>query len=332
MGQADLSLRIVVNGTDHAFQREVDCSCGRCRLPHVRANTSVSLIAVTSNHEAVWHALIDVGAGVVNNLCDNLARYRSQQRVDILLLTHWHPDHTLGLNQLCESLQRSRERRAGHTLPINPIPIWCRPNTWAQLQSRHRYETERFLVPYHIPPSDANLPGQLLDPLDFSYIGIPIRITPITISHHTADFVGYCTAGFLIEGPRKRAALLWDLDSRNEWILHPTGSKYPTSIDARETQRRLQELDTLFLDCNTWHDETVLPRPTGHIGFERLQEYVRALAPRETVLIHLSGHEDGSGSFGWGWSNAVWESAAQAHWHDLPGRVVVLNPGDMRHL
>lgn len=124
----DTSLRIVVNGTDHSFQREVGCTCRRYKLPHLRGNTSVSLLAVHGNNEAIWHALIDAGSGAINNLFDNLSIYRGQPRVDQILLTHWHPDHTLGLNQLCEGLRRSRKRLDP---PIHKIPLWCRfGNLW----------------------------------------------------------------------------------------------------------------------------------------------------------------------------------------------------------
>lgn len=171
---------------------------------------------------------------------------------------------------------------------------------------------------------DSNLPpGQLLEPVKRS--DLKIEIQPITISHCTADLKGvYCTAGFVVTGPRgRRAGLLWDLDNQNGWIEHPDSN-------TRDAQQLLQNLDVLFMDCNTWEAEegeernTGQKKNTGHIGFVRLQQYVTVLHPKETVLIHLSGHADGPEHLGWGWSNAEWELNARAHWGDLPGQVCVL--------
>lgn len=164
-------------------------------------------------------------------------------------------------------------------------------------------------------------PGKLLETLRFPEVEVEIQ--PVTTSHLTADFGDtYCTSGFIVNSPRRRAALLWDLDNQNDWILNPSS----------EARQGLENLDLLFVDCNTWSVEEVSGKNTGHIGFERLRQYVNALQPRETVLIHLSGHEDGPGNHGWGWSNEEWEFNARQHWHELPGCVCVLNPGQMREM
>jgi len=312
----EISLRVVVNGTDHSFQRELGCDCGRCLNPSFRGNTSVSLIAVSGYNDLVWHGLIDAGAGVVNNLWDNLHIYRGEPRVDSLFLTHWHPDHTIGLNQLCETLRRSRTRLG---LSNEPIPLWARSETMKRVRERHPFEVERFLRPIN-DAVDNKDPGHLLEPLKFS--DIRVEVQPVAISHGTAG--PSSTAGFVITGPTgRRAGLIWDLDNQNDWVLAPSES----TKDACEA---LHRLDVLFMDCNTWRVEEVNGRNTGHLAFERLWRYAKALRPRETILIHLSGHEDGPGAPGWGWSNAEWELAARRHWADGPGHVSVLDPGDFR--
>jgi hypothetical protein len=165
-------------------------------------------------------------------------------------------------------------------------------------------------------------PGRLLEPLKFS--DFRIEVQPITISHVTAG--PYSTAGFVITGPTgRRAALIWDLDNTNDWILNPSAS-------TREARRLLERVDVLFMDCNTWRVEEVQGKNTGHIGFERLRLYVSAIEPRETVLIHLSGHEDGPENPGWGWSNLDWQLRARESWKALPGHVSVLNVGQFRVL
>lgn len=315
---SEVSLRIVVNGTDHSFQREIGCRCGRCLNPYFRGNTSVSLLAVVDYDEVAWHGLIDAGAGAINNLWANLYAHRREPRVDALFLTHWHPDHTLGLNQLCEGLKRSRARQG---LPETRIPWWCRADTQGRVATRHPYEVDSFLEPFRIVP-ESEEPGRLLEPLSFPDLRITVQ--PVTISNTTAG--PHSTAGFVITGPTgRRAGLLWDLDDQNDWIIDPS----PSTADAR---RLLHGLDVLFMDCNTWEVESVGGRTTGHIGFVRLQRYATALQPRETVLIHLSGHEDGPGNPRWGWSNEDCQLQARRQWRDGPGYVSVLNPGAFRVL
>jgi len=321
--QDSLSLCVVVNGTDHAFQRELGCSCARCKNPNFRANASVSLLLLDRKRELMWHALIDVGAGVVNNLYDNLASYRVP-RLDLVFLTHWHSDHVLGLNQLGESL-----RRTGGSTEL--IPLWCRWNSFKGfIRNTHSYEVGifdeqkdeykpgRFFT--LINRTDENeTPGELLRPVVAA--DGKVTVTPVTISHHTADLAGkYCTAGFIVDGPpQRRVAVLWDLDPNNNWINDPDN----------EAAKALTGLDALFIDCNTWIVDGSTGRPTGHVSFQTLKQYVRNLRPTETVLIHLSGHEDGVGQNGWGWTNAEWEREARRVWGEegLPGQVRCPNVG-----
>lgn len=318
---SDLSFRIIVNGTDHAFMREPGCKCGRCRLPHFRSNTSASLAVINhtkTQDELVWHALIDAGVGAINNLWDNFAEYGGDPRVDLILLTHWHPDHTLGLNHLAEGLRRSRRAL---TLPAGAIPVWCRSKTLDRLRQSHAYELgdSGLLTPYE-PLVESESPGVLLPPINTGALGLgaPISIQPLTISHETAG--AYSTAGFIIKRESgKRIALLWDLDKLNDaWVL---GGGTSEALSA------LRGVDVLFVDCNTWSAEG-----RGHITFQGLRQYVDVIRPSETVLIHLSGHEDGRGNPGFGWSNGEWEARARGAWRTDWGLVTVLNPGQIRTL
>jgi ribonuclease BN (tRNA processing enzyme) len=318
---SDVSFRIIVNGTDHAFMRELGCNCGRCRIPHLRGNTSVSLAVINhtkTQDELVWHALIDAGVGAINNLWDNFAEYSGEPRVDLILLTHWHPDHTLGLNHLSEGLRRSRR---AHGLSEGAIPVWCRLKTLERLQTSHAYELggSGLLTPYDILP-ESEQPGVLLSPINTGALGLDasMSIQPLTISHETAG--EHSTAGFIIKRESgKRIALLWDLDNLNDaWVVGGGSS---------DALRALQGVDVLFVDCNTWSAEG-----RGHITFQRLQDYVKVIRPAETVLIHLSGHEDKHGNPGFGWSNSEWEARARGAWRTDCGLVTVLNPGQIRTL
>ena len=101
---------IVVNGIGHAFLQEFGCSCNRCADRNHVANTSLSIIARDEKEGSiVWHTLVDCGLGVVTSLCNFFTP--EETRLDWLLFTHWHPDHSLELNRLCETLRRTSRRR-----------------------------------------------------------------------------------------------------------------------------------------------------------------------------------------------------------------------------
>ena len=120
-----MNYSIVVNGLGHAFLREFGCPCARCRQGQRMANTSASIIATDEeNGKIIWHALVDVGLGVVTSLCDLATP--DDARLDWLLFTHWHPDHSLVLNRLCETLRRRARLRAKS---VTKLPTWCRRGT-----------------------------------------------------------------------------------------------------------------------------------------------------------------------------------------------------------
>ena len=306
---------IVVNGIGHAFLREFGCSCRRCTSRDHVANTSLSIIGRDGGIR--WHALVDCGLGVVTSLC-NFFR-PDEARLDWLLLTHWHPDHSLELNRLCETLRRSSRRRGRDS---GRISTWCRKGTGRWIEKNHSYEWHR-----HLQPSiddEMHPPGVLLPAVPLARDDIDI--TPFTVSHGTADIDpasyrdGYpCSASFVVESGGKRAVLLWDADNSNDWIVTPR-----TAAEA-ETVERISGADYLFIDCLSWDVEEVRGYNTGHLSFQTVKTYAAALNPRRTFLIHLGGHM----GTGWDWSDAQWEEAARKEWQakSLPGTVHVPSIG-----
>jgi ribonuclease BN (tRNA processing enzyme) len=211
---------IVINGIGHAFLREPGCGCARCTDRTHVANTSVSIIG-RDDKKIAWHALIDVGLGVVTSLCNIVPP--DDARLDWLLLTHWHPDHCLELNRLCETLRRSFG--AGGK-KFGRIPIWCRNGTGQWLRKNHSYEWHRFLNA-HVD-EESHPPGVVLDPTPLSREDL--AIVPFTVSHNTADLdpknfknTLYCSASFIIETARKKAVILWDIDDRNDYRAEKNG-------------------------------------------------------------------------------------------------------------
>ncbi|MFQ5398638.1 MAG: MBL fold metallo-hydrolase [Anaerolineae bacterium] len=307
---------LVVNGLEAPFLRQFGCDCARCADPTPQANTSMSLITLDAQGETAYHILFDIGMGVSESLvrCRYLAGLKA--RLDWIILSHWHPDHTVGLNQLVASYQLNRRRRGEET---PPVPLWCRSGTAAWMQAGHPFEWETFLSPYL---SDENQPpGTLLAPVPVQLSGV--TITPVAVSHYSADRWpngrgGPCfaCAAFVIQTRTSKNVLLWDIDSENEWLVRPKTAEQTAAVAL------FAGADTLFIDTAFWRARE---GRTSHPGFPNVQRYVRSLRPQHTLLMHLSGHPDGRGNPGWGWSNRQWQEEAGRVWREqgLPGQVSV---------
>ena len=317
-----MNFSLVVNGAGNAFLREFGCACGRCLDRDNRANTSVSIVARDDRGSLLWHALVDAGTGVTESLCNTFPP--EEARLDLLLFTHWHPDHSLDLNRLCESSRRTARRRGR---PFARIPAWCRAGTGKWLRKSYSYEWHRCLDARGT--GEASEPGCILEPVAAGVEGI--RITPVSVSHAGADFSPDnfrerlpCSASFVIETPRAMTVLLWDLDGGNDRVVAPA------TDGQKKTAELLAGADYLFIDCFSWTVEEVQGFNTGHLSFDTVRRYARALRPRETRLVHMSGHEEGEGKPGYGWTDDVWEAEARNIWisETLPGRVSVARTGE----
>lgn len=313
-----------VNGIGAALSRQFGCQCNRCT--HIRpvAHTSASIIGVDDTGQTQNHVLIDVGLGVSDSLLNSPYFANNQAKVDWILLTHWHPDHTVSLNWLSSTLWQSTRRKGQKP---KPIPVWCRTGTAGWMARRHDFEWHRYLAP-HLS-NEAHPPGTTLPPIPLELDGL--TITPITVSHHNADVDADdprkstpCCAAFMAQTAEKKALFLWDLDIRNTWL------ERPESNVQKETIQQLQEADYLFIDCATWATERIHGHKLNHLSFSRVQRIAKNLRPKETLLVHLSGHPDGIGNPGFGWSDEQWTTAAQQVWQqaDLPGSVRVPAIGD----
>ncbi len=313
-----MNFSLVVNGFGNAFLQEFGCPCPRCARKDPVANVSVSIIGRDRDGGPIrWHALVDVGLGVV----DSLRRtFRADEaRVDWLLFTHWHPDHSLELNRLGETMRRTARRRGGK---FSRIPTWCREGTGRWLAKNFSYEWYRCLDGRQ--SKEAEPPGTLLDPIPLGTNDI--SITPVCVSHAGADISPenfkdrlYNCACFVVQTERSKTVLLWDLDSGNTWVTNPE----------TEAQRKAAELlagaDLLLLDCFSWTVEEHAGFSTGHLSFATARKFAKVLQPRETLLVHMGGHEEGEGNPGWGWTDERWTQEARKLWtaEGLPGTVRV---------
>ena len=53
---------------------------------------------------------------------------------------------------------------------------------------------------------------------------------------------------------------------------------------------------------------------TGHLSFATARSFAEALRPKETLLVHMGGHEEGEGNPGWGWTDRQWGEEASKLW------------------
>lgn len=312
------------NGTEAAMKKMFGCPCDRCNDHNRRANVSISLISHDGAGKTLHHILFDVGGGVATSLFHCPWLKHENSRLDQIILTHWHPDHTLNFNRVLVSNFLRGER-----LKINPnpvVPVWARSGSAAWVQRNFEFESSQYM---HLQPSgEANPIGSLIEPIHLPAIP-DIKITPFSLSHFSADFsldrqskVPSC-AGFVVEGPNKKAIFFWDSDTTNEaWVTNPQ------TDDQKATVSLLQDADYLIIDTLVWigRNDKVYP----HLSFPRVMNMAKSLRPKVTLPVHISGHPDLPGLGSWGWSDEDWQQNGSQAWSEqsAPGRFVVPSIGD----
>lgn len=294
-----------VNGTGHAFSRELGCRCGRCRAidfaptaatgrletfagwndPPNRAHTSASILVPDTRTAVRSHILIDVGEGVVDSL--GSSDLDGLDNLDGLLISHWHPDHLLGTNHLCESLRRATKAKGR---PVGKIPLFCTRETYDYLAGKFSYEAQAFLEFREIAS------GQPFKVREDS----PIDFMPIGVAHGLGG--GLCKNAVIFvataSASRKRVVFGWDIDVPD--AKRPLDGH--TNIDViRENRAALSGAELYFLPANTW-----AATGTGHTSLLAAQQYINECHANRVLLLHMSGHEDGVGNAGYGWSDVEW--------------------------
>lgn len=298
-----LKMWIRINGIGHAFSREIGCLCGRCQTinfpmavpsgrlerfdgwddPPLRAHTSASiLISDTEDQSTVEsHILIDIGAGVVDSLASS--KLKGLERIEGILISHWHPDHVLGLNQLCESLKRNAKRTRSEFVKV---PLFCTLKTYNYLQEKFSFELGEMLRFCEI-----------LSGVHFKVnCDSPITFTALEVAHGSVKG----SVIYIAEIGEKKMVFGWDIDVPD--AERPLDKK--KNIDViRDNPFILAGVNLLFMPANTWE-----ATGTGHTSFLFARQYISEINAKKTLLVHLSGHEDGKGNPGYGWCDSEWAS------------------------
>jgi phosphoribosyl 1,2-cyclic phosphate phosphodiesterase len=227
---------------------EHSCSCAICatmaRLGEERTRTSF-LIGASEN------ILVDCGPDVRLQM-----RRVGMERPDLVLITHEHGDHYLGLDDLLAF------RRAVPKEAWRPIPVYATEKAWAAIEVRFGYLLgslieKRFAVP-----------GMPLD-------GCLDRITPFKTFHGptAAGSVGYVVEQIQADGSPFKLVYTSDL------------------VRVEEEVPGLAGPDVLVIQSH-WLNEPEENRP-HHLSFQRAMEFIRRWNPkRATYLVHISDADE----------------------------------------
>ncbi|MBW3600849.1 MAG: hypothetical protein KY475_26730, partial [Planctomycetes bacterium] len=123
-----------------------------------------------------------------------------------------------------------------------------------------------------------------------------IRVTPLPVVHGKAEGAVI----YIAEARGKKAAFAWDLETPD--AAFPGGR---TNLDVFQSHESvLAGADVYVQECNTWS-----AAGKGHTAYQASQPYFDIVRARRTLLVHMSGHEDGPGNPGYGWTDEQWSAA-----------------------
>jgi phosphoribosyl 1,2-cyclic phosphate phosphodiesterase len=202
--------------------------------------------------------LIDCGPDITDQLMAN-----HLDRPDVVLITHEHGDHYLGLDDL--EVFRRREPAKGFV----PIPVYATETAWRTIEARFGYLLGKLLEKRLVQP------GLALD-------GLPrdLRVIPFKTDHGpvAGGSVGYVFEYPGNDGPRR---LVYTSDFK----------------DVVQDPKEFGPPDLLVASCH-WLNEPVT-NPAFHMSLQRLLPFIRAWGVRERVyLVHLSAGDPHPGEGG----------------------------------
>jgi phosphoribosyl 1,2-cyclic phosphate phosphodiesterase len=100
------------------------------------------------------------------------------ERLDAILLTHEHKDHTGGLDDV----------RAFNYFSRKPFPIYCEERVRNSLINEYSYAFSDYKYP-GVPEYDVRVIGE--DIFSIESRGIRIQVTPVRVYHHTLPVLGF---------------------------------------------------------------------------------------------------------------------------------------------
>ncbi|HLL49600.1 MAG TPA: MBL fold metallo-hydrolase [Thermomicrobiales bacterium] len=194
----------------------IGCECAVCHSsdPRDRRTRTSALIRLDQHH-----FLIDTATELRSQALANSVR-----RVDAVLMTHAHADHTGGF----DDLRRFNELQGAH------IPVYADPGTAAMLRERYAY-TFTDLFPFY-----GGKPDLLLHEIEGPFDLFGHKIIPIPVLHGRLPITGFRFGDLAYitdakEIPSESLDLLRDLDvlvlNGLRVRSHPTHLSFSEAID-----------------------------------------------------------------------------------------------------
>lgn len=147
----------------------IGCPCEVCTSPDPLDNRLRASVMIRTQGK---HILIDTSPDLRQQLLRNVP-----PRIDAILYTHMHSDHTAGLDDIRPFNFRQEER----------IPAWMPENAVSDFRQRFGYTVEPIRSRFGVVP---NLDLHVIDtaaPIDV----LGVKITPIPIFHGKLPILGY---------------------------------------------------------------------------------------------------------------------------------------------
>ncbi len=237
-------MEILFLGTGAAWAvPEHSCGCAICSRMLAEGEERTRTSFLVRGSESI---LVDCGP-------DWRIQMRTHQleRPDVILITHEHGDHFLGLDDLL-AFRRS--------LPADswrPIPVYATEQSWKAIEIRFGYLLGSLIEKRYA------VPGVQLE-------GLKTRVTPFK-TYHGPTAAG--SVGYVLED---------QLSGQDFKII------YTSDFSRLEAEPRiLMEPDVLIIQSH-WLNEPRENRP-NHMSFQRAMDYIRKWRPRrETCLVHIS--------------------------------------------
>jgi phosphoribosyl 1,2-cyclic phosphate phosphodiesterase len=245
-------MRLTFLGTGTSFGvPQIGCECAVCRSADPRDRRTRSA------------ALVETGGGTI--LIDTPPELRLQllaagiTRVDAVLYTHEHADHTMGIDDL--RIFSVRQRR--------PLPVYGPPETLERLRTSFRYIFDDAMRPYEgtsKPALDLHAiePGRALDVAGSELLPLAFRHGHLRVYGYRMGPLAYITDVKAIpEAERTRLQGL-DVLVLNALWWRP----HPTHLSIAEAVRTAQELGArrtylTHLTHETGHAELAGQLPDG---------------------------------------------------------------------
>ncbi|MDQ7785321.1 MAG: MBL fold metallo-hydrolase [Desulfomonilaceae bacterium] len=237
-------MEIVFLGTGAAWSLpEYSCNCATCTkmraLGEERTRTSFLIRCGES-------ILVDCGPDIRQQMWNH-----GMERPDVILITHEHGDHYLGLDDLLAF------RRSLPEDEWTPLPVYASEPAWKAIEIRFGYLVGSLIE------KRVSVPGVPLE-------GTRTRIIPFK-TFHGPTAAG--SLGYVVEEktPNGNFKLVYTSDF----------------VRVEDDPEILYEPDVLVIQSH-WLNEPEVNRP-HHMSFQAAKEYIRKWAPKHsTYLVHIS--------------------------------------------